>query len=397
MLIDAPPRNEQPAHDEEALFREARRLRRRRWVIGLLSAAVVLGGGTAIAELATSGGSAPASAKNSPSPGDLPAGSLATLKLAGALAVGPNGALYVVDVARNRILVRLTDGRFRVVAGTGKAGFSGDGGPALRAELSGVTGLAFSPAGSLYVVDAGHVRVISPNGGIRTVAGNGRPLRVIADGTPALLAPLGSAHQIAHSGTPPSIAFSPGGQLYIGTGGQILRLTAAGTLTTVRAVATSAPYEGHSITGTGHLYSFGPIAIDAQGNIDVAGVNGWSIWQVNANGRAHEVGFARQSPGNYSALERGPDGAVYGENGTIMVRVEHQRLVTTFAFTKPVHGEYFWPTYFASGRSGVIYLDEIPGDSAYEAHQQLVSVRNTHVSLLWQERNTKTGNSFSPR
>ncbi len=62
-----------------------------------------------------------------------------------------------------------------------------------------------------------------------------------------------------------------------------------------------------------------------------------------------------------------------------------------------MHGEYFWPTYFVFSPTGVFYSDEIPGDSAYEAHQQLVSVRNTHIRLLWQERNTKTSDSFGPR
>jgi len=46
-----------------------------------------------------------------------------------ALAVGPNGNLYVADQSRNQILERLPDGTFVVVAGTGAAGYSGDGGP----------------------------------------------------------------------------------------------------------------------------------------------------------------------------------------------------------------------------------------------------------------------------
>jgi hypothetical protein len=82
--------------------------------------------------------------------GALPMGTSATLNVAGPLAVGPSGALYIADVARNRVLVRLADGRFRVVAGDGQVGFSGDGGPAVKARLSYVSGLAFSPAGSLY-------------------------------------------------------------------------------------------------------------------------------------------------------------------------------------------------------------------------------------------------------
>ncbi len=100
---------------------------------------------------------------------------MASLQVAGALAIGPTGPLYVADVARHRVLVRLPDGRFRVIAGTGIAGDTGNGGPALRAELSTVSALAFSPDGGLYVVDGGRVRVITPNGIIHTIAGDGRP------------------------------------------------------------------------------------------------------------------------------------------------------------------------------------------------------------------------------
>src|ERR1700726_2253782 len=78
---------------------------------------------------------------------------LVPLEVAGKLAVGPNGALYVADVGGDRILARLPDGRFRVVAGNGRVGFSGDGGAAVDAELSGVSDLAFSPAGALYIAD----------------------------------------------------------------------------------------------------------------------------------------------------------------------------------------------------------------------------------------------------
>jgi len=381
------PVQPEPVLDEEALFREARRLRRRRWTIGTLTVAVLLGVAAAIAALASSGNSAPASGKGAGTAGGLPTGSLASLNLAGALAVGPNGALYVTDVARDRVLVRLPDGHFRVVAGNGTIGFSGDGGPAVDAELSGASDLAFSPGGSLYIVDGGRVRVVNPNGVIRTIAGDGRapagrPPHPIANSTPALSAPLGSPRSVADGNSPLSIAISPGGALYLSTFSQLLRLTAAGTLDTIRAVVPSGPWAGNLDA------NLGPIAIDTQGNIDVAGVNGWSIWQVPPSGVAHQVGFgpngqARRSGGNVSVLERGPDGAVYGENGNVILRVGGDRLVPTFAFNQD-----FWLTYFAFGPHRTLYADEIPGGEAWETHQQLVSVRNTHVSLLWHENNT---------
>ena len=320
------------------------------------------------------------------SAGRPPEGSLVSLKVAGPMAVSPRGALFVADVASDRILVRLPGGAFRVVAGDGKVGFSGDGGQALHAELSVVSELAFSPAGSLYVVDGGRVRVIDPDGVIRTVVGNGRPARTIANGTPALSAPLGLSRPIAAGGSPPSIAFSPGGTPYLRTASQqLLRLTAAGTLATIRAVVRSGPLAGKLDM------NLGPIAIDNRGNIDVAGYNGWSIWQVAPDGIAHQIGFAtnaRQSGGDFAILQRAPNGAVIAENGATLLRIEDHRLAVAFAFTQRIRGEFFWLTYFAFGPSGTLYADEMPGGSGFEAHQQLVSVNGPHMNLLWQQNNT---------
>ena len=49
--------------------------------------------------------------------------------------------------------MRLPDGRFRVIAGDGKKGVSGDGGSAVDAESLDIVDMAVGPDGSLYVVD----------------------------------------------------------------------------------------------------------------------------------------------------------------------------------------------------------------------------------------------------
>jgi hypothetical protein len=319
--------------------------------------------------------------------GLLPNGAPHRLQVAGALAVGPTGALYVADMARHRVLVRLPNGRFRVVAGTGPSGFSGDGRSALSAELSTVSGLAFSPAGSLYMVDGGRVRVVRPNGVISTVAGDGHAAKRITGRTPAHSVGLGTA--AANAG--PSIAFAPNGTLYIATMVQVLRLTGEDELQPVRAVVPAGPYRG-PLTGLGH------IAVDGRGNIDVSGVNGYSVWQIPPDGHAHEVGpgsGARQSGGDYSVLQRAPDGEVYAERGPIILRISPHHLVPAFTIRK-VDSEYFLPTYFAIGHDET-YLDEIPGDSGFEARQQLVVDRNGRVTLLWREANRGHGDSFGPR
>jgi hypothetical protein len=46
-------------------------------------------------------------------------------------------------------------------------------------------------------------------------------------------------------------------------------------------------------------------------------------------------------------------------------------------------------TYFAVSPNGTIYADDIPGDEGFEAHQQLLSVSDRHIRLLWQEHDAR--------
>ena len=68
-----------------------------------------------------------------------------------------------------------TRGTITTYAGNGTCGFGGDGGPAKAAELCNIAGVAFDSTGQLYISDTGNlrVRVVGPKGVIRTFAGTG--------------------------------------------------------------------------------------------------------------------------------------------------------------------------------------------------------------------------------
>lgn len=80
---------------------------------------------------------------------------------------------YAVETFQNRVIsINPKDGQITVLAGTGSAGYNGDG-PALERQLNLPEGLARDAAGNLYVADTGNhlIRKITPEGQLQTLAG----------------------------------------------------------------------------------------------------------------------------------------------------------------------------------------------------------------------------------
>jgi sugar lactone lactonase YvrE len=113
-------------------------------------------------------------------------------------AVDRAGNVYVADPLSNRVRRVSTDGIIRTIAGTGEAGFSGDGGPALSAALDYPFSVAVDAAGSLFIADVGNVRIrkIDAAGVISTVAGSGLS-GYSGDGGPATQAQLYGPYGLA--------------------------------------------------------------------------------------------------------------------------------------------------------------------------------------------------------
>jgi len=127
----------------------------------------------------------------------------------GSLTIDREGRLYLADTYNNRVR-RIDFGAKTVttIAGTGEAGFSGDGGPATAAALNRPRDLELGPDGRLYIADTDNhrVRVLDlATGVIRTVAGSGRA-GFSGDGGPATAAGLDR---------PFGIAFDPAGDLFV--------------------------------------------------------------------------------------------------------------------------------------------------------------------------------------
>jgi sugar lactone lactonase YvrE len=125
----------------------------------------------------------------------------------GGIAAGSDGSLYIADTGNNRIRRLNKSGVIRTVAGTGQPSFGGDNSPATAAALSGPTGMALGPGGTLYFSDTqnNRVRAVKPDGTIVTVAGNGA-WKFGGDNGPATAASLNK---------PGALSFDASGNLLI--------------------------------------------------------------------------------------------------------------------------------------------------------------------------------------
>ncbi len=125
------------------------------------------------------------------------------------LTTGPDGALYVCEIGNHAIRrVDLKRGTISTVAGTGKKGYSGDGGPATQALCNEPYEVRFDRAGNMYWVEMpNHVvrRMDKATKIVTTVAGTGTA-GFSGDGGPAVKAQLAQPH---------SIAFDPAGRIMI--------------------------------------------------------------------------------------------------------------------------------------------------------------------------------------
>jgi len=112
-----------------------------------------------------------------------------------------SGDLYIADSGNERIRRVDPSGTISTIAGTGIQGYSGDGGPALAAQFDGPRGLAGDGVGNLYVADDNNNRVrrIDPSGIMTTLAGTGTPA-FSGDGGPARAAELNHPRGVAVDG-----------------------------------------------------------------------------------------------------------------------------------------------------------------------------------------------------
>jgi trimeric autotransporter adhesin len=175
------------------------------------------------------------------------------------VAVDAAGNLFIAEAAGNRVREVNTAGVISTIAGNGTYGFSGDGGPALSAQLALPTGIAVDGAGDVFIADSmnNRIRIVTPDGIINTAAGNGTAGSG-GDGGNAVAA------QITY---PQGVAVDGARNLYIADAGnnRIRMVTPAGVISTVAGTGT------YGFSGDGGAASAAQIA--GPFSVAVGGIN----------------------------------------------------------------------------------------------------------------------------
>ena len=196
-----------------------------------------------------------------------------------ALAIDEGGNLYLGGGDGNNFTVNRISpsGEVTRVAGTGRSGFSGDGGPATEAELGWVYDLAVDPAGNIYIVDHDNnrIRMVDTDGVITTIAGTGEP-GFSGDGGPATEA------QLDH---PWGIAVDEDGAIYFTTLPSVVRrIDPSGVITTIAGDG-GVGYAGDGGPATeARFNSPEHVEVDSEGNVYIEDTGNNCIRKIDLNG-----------------------------------------------------------------------------------------------------------------
>ena len=216
----------------------------------------------------------------------------AVLSNPASVVVDASGNVYISDTRNNCVRRIAPNGIITTVAGSGTAGFGGDGGPATQASLNLPVGLALDSIGNLYIADAGNVRVrkIDPSGTITTVAGNGAvPWQSAGDGGPAV-----NASFIG----PEDVAVDAAGNVYIVDGGLVPNRDGSFNSNRIRLVSPDGTISTFAVG------MFTAVAVDAAGNV-YASVLHDGVYRIFPGGATTSVASNLAGPGKVAIDPQG--------------------------------------------------------------------------------------------
>lgn len=255
----------------------------------------------------------------------------AELYFPGGVFVDASGNIYIADVYNHRVRkVDASTGKISTIAGNGTAGYSGDGAAGTAAELNYPWGLCADNSGNVYIADEFNNRireVDASTGNINTFAGTGTA-GYNGDGIMATTAQLN---------TPSDVFADAYGRVFISDASNRIRVVDLSTsmISTIAGNGT-AGYNGDGIAATSaELSGPGGIFVNASGNLFIADVSNQRVREVtnvsvlpiellyfnaieeNENSVKCQWGTATQTNNNYFAIERSQNALTFSQIGTV--------------------------------------------------------------------------------
>lgn len=195
------------------------------------------------------------------------------------IALDLTGNVFINDQRNNCVRKISPSGIITTVAGTGSAGFSGDGGPATNARLDANWGMTIDNSGNIYICDQSNhrIRKVNASGIITTIAGTGTP-GYSGDGGPAISANLNS---------PMGIAVDKAGNIYFSDSYNfcVRKISTSGIISTFAGIPGLVGFSGDGGPATSARIRFVlGIACDTAGNVYLCDSHDDRVRKVDAGG-----------------------------------------------------------------------------------------------------------------
>lgn len=255
--------------------------------------------------------------------GDGGIGTSAQLNNPTGVAVYKTQSLYIADRSNHRIRkIDLATGNITTIAGTGVAGFSGDGSAATAAQLNNPTSVIVDNSGNIYITDLSNHRIRKitiATGNINTIAGTGT----------AGFSGDGAAATAAQINSPAGIALDTSGNIYITDQGnqRVRKITIAiGNISTIAGTGT-AGFSGDSAAATiAQLNNPSGIAVDISGDVYVSDQSNQRIRAISiVSGNINTIagtgiaGFSGDGGSALLAQLNAPSGISIDKKGDILL------------------------------------------------------------------------------
>jgi len=225
--------------------------------------------------------------------GDGGPASAARLWYPSGVAFDTAGNMYIADQNNNRVrMVSKSTGMISTIAGTGVVGYSGDGAAANAALLYGPTRVTTDTFGNIYIADAGNncIRQINSSGVINTIAGTGTA-GYSGDGGPATMALLSA---------PRDMAVDDSGYVYIAdyVNSRIRKIDLTGNITTIAGIGVPGFFGDSAAATAANIFEPTGITVDKSGNIFFSDFGNERIRKIDTAGIITTI--AGNGAGGYS-------------------------------------------------------------------------------------------------